>query len=131
MVDISVQTDTYISWPPAITLVFLLPYLPSWLPITATLRICPSITSSNGYQVKCSFSSARPATKTERDESLDNAITRVIFNQSEKEQDDDEERSKNIMEEILALSGDIKMVIKWINARVEKAVEDIKSLYQQ
>lgn len=143
MIDVSVQTDTDISWPPAITLVYLLPYLPSWLPVTATLRVCPSTTSSSGYQVGCSFASTETLVETGKmkDSSHETTLKRIIFGQMEKAKGQgdsggvgvgpEEDRSKAMMEEILAISGDLKMVMKWINAKVETAADAIVSLYRR
>lgn len=127
LTNVVVQTDTDTSWPPALSLTYLVPHLPSWLPISANVRITPSFkgTASAGYHVSVAFScSVEIKDESKMDQGAGRVILETIFG-SESEVSESEGK----MQDVLALSGDPKLVMRWINGRVRKAASALKSLY--
>jgi hypothetical protein len=95
--------------------------------MSAVVRISPSFksASSAGFHVSVSFScGAEMKGPARMDQDAARVISETIFGS---EGEVDESGAK--MGDIVALSGDPKMVIRWISGKVKKSAGALESMY--
>jgi len=88
--------------------------------------MAPSTTSPAGYHVSCSFACPTLTSYAGKNQDAEFSIAEHILGAG-----DDRKECEAKMEDMLAVSGDAKWVIRCINARVSNAVESLTSMYSE
>ena len=113
-ITLTVQTDVDSSWPPSLKISFLLPQLPSWLPVTAVLNVKPSFMDPTGVECTCNFIVNNATSEHETSERVVKHLSSLIFGTEE------DRKTTKTLQDVLGISRDPKMVIRWMDARLKR-----------
>jgi len=92
------------SFPPAVSGTVALPHLPSWLPVTLSFEIMPSLSEAGGYGL--SFALDAPPLHAE----VGRAIEELLMAENGQEK----------MQAVLGVSRDAAQLVAWISARLKR-----------
>lgn len=101
-ISLSIRPDVSI-FPPTLHLTFILPHLPSWLPVTAAFSITPSLNRPSGYELSYTLDCPEPA--------LDEQLGHLLG----------DDRGLEKMAKTLGTSRSVGMLLRFVGRRLLNA----------